>query len=116
MLDQPEQMQRLCVTRINCQNVAAEPFRVGGPPSLMIGERGIEPRGGRRRRACLTKLCADPGTGAALLSVHLGLIAQPGDTYPLQPGNQAGRTMMAEACARKTLQRLLWSGALVLIL
>src|SRR5262249_42949594 len=42
--------------------------------------------------------------------------AQPGDTYPLRLGNQAGRTMMAEACAHKTLQRLLWSGALALIL
>src|SRR5690349_3849941 len=82
MLYQSEQVQGLRVAWINRKDVAAQSLGIGGAPGALMDERSVEPPDDRRGPADLTNLCPDPGARPPLLSAHLNLIAQQGDTYP----------------------------------
>jgi hypothetical protein len=75
-------MKGLRVTGSDRQDLTAHPLRLSRASSALMRERRAEPSGDRRRRAaCRATLLPQPGFDAPLLSVHLGLIAQPAGTY-----------------------------------
>jgi hypothetical protein len=83
VLDQAEQMQRLRLTGVNRQDLAADPFGLGGSARTLMRERYAERSGDRWRLAAPAAVwAARPALCTALLSVHRLLIAHPLNTYP----------------------------------
>ena len=76
-------MKGLGMTGVDGEDVTANALRLGRAPGALMGERGAEPHGDRRRgAACRATLRPQSGSGAPLFSVHRDLIAHPADPHP----------------------------------
>src|SRR5438270_14084145 len=83
MRDQAEQMKGLRMTRVHREDLAAQPLRLGRTAAaLMIQRRAAPLSDSPGRGACRAAVLPKADSGAPLLSVHQGLIAQPAVTYP----------------------------------